>query len=104
MLRENHPAMRVSSVRPQEVHKLSKHEHDHRVNSTGLDFVFRSLLPGTVITVIGDSGNIYGPAVFTRFDPRTGLVTLTETTGISPVSTTTIIIPVRKIESISFTS
>ncbi|MFX3617793.1 MAG: CGEA protein [Sporolactobacillus sp.] len=83
---------------------MSKHKHDHGNNATDLDFLFRSLLPGTVITVIGASGNIYGPAVFTSYNRRTGLVALTETTSISPITTTTIYIPVSNIESVSFSS
>ncbi|WKB35792.1 CGEA protein [Terrilactibacillus sp. S3-3] len=65
--------------------------------------IFKSLLPGTIVTVTADSGNIIGPAVFTKFDPITGTVTLIETTGVTPSTTSITKIGCAKIESITFT-
>ncbi|MCI1859465.1 MAG: CGEA protein [Sporolactobacillus sp.] len=66
-----------------------------------LDKFFRSLPPGTTVTIYGDSGTLYGPAEFVSFDPLTGLVSLLESTGVSPATSQIINIPVRKIESVT---
>ncbi|WP_340598681.1 CGEA protein [Priestia megaterium] len=67
-------------------------------------FIFSRLIPGTTVTVVGDSSTFYGPATFVSFDPRDCAVTLREATGGTPGSTTTTVINCTKIESISFTS
>jgi hypothetical protein len=67
-------------------------------------FIFSRLIPGTTVTVIGDSSSFYGPATFVSFDPQNCTVTLRETTGGTPGSNTTTVISCTKIESVSFTS
>lgn len=67
-------------------------------------FTFARLIPGTVVTVVGDSGNVYGPATFVSFNNSSCAATLRETDPLTPGSTTTTVINCTKVESISFTS
>jgi len=74
-----------------------------RCNGTAC-FIFSRLVPGTTVSVIGDSGTPYGPATFVKFDSQNCAVTLRETTTGTPGFTTTTVIDCTKIESVSFTS
>lgn len=67
-------------------------------------FTFARLIPGTTVTVVGDSGHVYGPATFIGFNNTSCAVTLRETDPFTPGATTTIVIDCTKVESISYTS
>jgi spore maturation protein CgeA len=67
-------------------------------------FTFARLIPGTTVTVVGDSGHVYGPATFVAFNNTSCAVTLRETDPFTPGATTTTVIDCTKVESISFTS
>ncbi|MGE6632176.1 hypothetical protein [Bacillus sp. NPDC077027] len=73
-------------------------------SSTGFRNLFSSLQPGTVLTIGTDSGNFFGPAQFVSFNQSTGIISITESAGITPVGTSTILIDVNKVETVTFTS
>ncbi|CAI8751356.1 spore maturation protein CgeA [Bacillus sp. IT-79MI2] len=60
---------------------------------------FSNIPLGTIITVVGKSGFVYGPAKFTNFNNWTGIVTLEEDLP-SPSVTNIIEISCNNIESI----
>ncbi len=62
--------------------------------------LFSGILPGTIITVVGKSGFVYGPAKFISLNIGNCLVTLEEQDLPSPGFTTTILISCDDIESI----
>ncbi|KEK23389.1 hypothetical protein [Bacillus gaemokensis] len=64
--------------------------------------IFKNLLPGTVVTVTGKSGNIIGPATFTDFDANSCTVTLVEEISVSPPTTSVTKISCKEIESVTF--
>ncbi|WP_062109477.1 hypothetical protein [Bacillus niameyensis] len=66
------------------------------------DYIFRRLIPGTIVTVTMDSGNFIGPAVFTEYDTTNGIVTLEEQGAISPPTSSIVKFGASKVESISF--
>lgn len=66
------------------------------------NYIFRRLIPGTIITVTMDSGNFIGPAAFTEYDPTSGIVTLEEQGAISPPTSSIVKLSASKVESINF--
>lgn len=65
-------------------------------------YTFSRLIPGTLVTVTMDSGNIFSDVIFVGFDDNSCTVTLKETLMISPLSTTIIKLDCQKVESIAF--
>ncbi len=65
--------------------------------------IFSTLPPGTVVTIVGKSGHMYGPATFTFFDPKNCVVTLLEEDMTTPISTIILQIGCNDIESVSYT-
>ncbi|WJE53840.1 CGEA protein [Bacillus cereus] len=61
---------------------------------------FSNIPLGTIITVVGKSGFVYGPAKFTNFNSWTGIVTLEEEDLPSPSVTNIIQISCNNVESI----
>lgn len=66
--------------------------------------LFSGMLPGTIITVVGKSGFVYGPAEFISLNIGNCIVTLKEQDLPSPGFTTTIQISCDDIESVITTS
>ncbi|MGG0154321.1 CGEA protein [Bacillus mycoides] len=66
--------------------------------------IFSSWPKGTVVTVTTRSGQIIGPATFSRFIPNTCAVILVEEDVITPSSTNTIFISCEDIESVTLTT
>lgn len=66
------------------------------------DYIFRRLIPGTIITVTMDSGNIIGPAIFTHYNPATSIAVLEEEGTMSPPTNMIINIGSSKVESIMY--
>ncbi|WP_176527697.1 CGEA protein [Bacillus sp. AFS023182] len=62
--------------------------------------LFSNMSQGAIITVVGKSGYVYGPAKFTSFNKNTCIVILEEQDLPSPSFTTTILISCDDIESI----
>ncbi|MGM0971286.1 MAG: protein CgeA [Bacillota bacterium] len=73
-------------------------------SSSGLKNLFATLPPGSQLSIIGDSGFMYGPGQFVNYNPANELVVITESNNITPVGSATSFIDVNKIESITFTS
>lgn len=61
---------------------------------------FSNIPLGTIITVVGKSGFVYGPAKLTNFNKKTGIVTLEEEALPSPNVTNVIQINCKQVESI----
>ncbi|SFC31319.1 spore maturation protein CgeA [Bacillus sp. 491mf] len=65
-------------------------------------FILSTLLPGTVVTIVGKSGHMYGPATFAFFDPQSCVVTLLEEDMTTPISTIILQLGCNDIESVSY--
>ncbi|CAG9612818.1 hypothetical protein BACCIP111899_01996 [Bacillus rhizoplanae] len=65
-------------------------------------FIFSTLPPGTVVTIVGKSGHMYGPATFQFLDPQSCVVTLLEEDMTTPISTIILQIGCNDIESVSY--
>ncbi|WP_242221198.1 CGEA protein [Bacillus cereus group sp. BfR-BA-01380] len=66
-------------------------------------FVFSSILPGTVVTIVGKSGHMYGPATFAFFNSENCVVTLLEEDMTTPSYPIVLQIGCNDIESVSYT-
>ncbi|PEE40665.1 CGEA protein [Bacillus pseudomycoides] len=62
--------------------------------------LFSDIPPGTIVTVVGKSGFVYGPAKFINYNNWTGIVTLEEEDLPSPSVTNIIQISCNNVESI----
>lgn len=78
----------------------NKHCNKHINTCSGTScFVLSRLIPGTVVTLVGDSGTSYGPATFVKFEEYdcAAIVRIPAAPG-SPVT----VVDCTKVESIVF--